>query len=32
VSMAAVQQLFGNQVISRFGDIHWPPRSPDLSV
>jgi len=31
-SMAAVQELFGNRVISRFGDIPWPPRSPDLSV
>jgi transposase len=31
-SMMAVRQLFGNHVISRFGDIHWPPRSPDLSV
>jgi len=30
--MAAVQELFGNRVISRFGDIPWPPRSPDLSV
>lgn len=31
-SMAAVRELFGNRVISRFGDIPWPPRSPDLSV
>jgi len=31
-SMAAVRQLFGNRIISRFGDIHWPPRSPDLSA
>jgi len=31
-SMAAVRQLFGNQIISRFGDIQWPPRSPDLSA
>jgi hypothetical protein len=31
-SVAAVRQLFGNHVISRFGDIYWPPRSPDLSV
>jgi len=30
--MAAVRELFGNRVISRFGDILWPPRSPDLSV
>lgn len=32
VSMAAVRRLFGNHVISRNGDIVWPPRSPDLSV
>ena len=31
-SMAAVRELFGNHVISRFGDIPWPPISPDLSV
>jgi len=31
-SMAAVRELFGNRVISRFGGIPWPPRSPDLSV
>ena len=31
-SMAAVRELFGNHVISRFGDIPWPPKSPDLSV
>ncbi|PNF27784.1 hypothetical protein B7P43_G09194 [Cryptotermes secundus] len=30
-SIAAVRELFGNRVISRFGDIPWPPRSPDLS-
>lgn len=32
ISMAAVRQLFGNRVISRNGDISWPPRSPDLTV
>jgi len=26
--MAAVRELFGNRVISRFDDILWPPRSP----
>ena len=31
-SMTAVRELFGNHVISRFDDIPWPPRSPDLSV
>jgi len=30
-SMAAVRELFGNLVISRFSDIPWPPVSPDLS-
>ena len=29
---AAVREFFVNNVISRFGDIPWPPRSPDLSV
>uniref|UniRef100_A0A1B6CQC5 Tc1-like transposase DDE domain-containing protein n=2 Tax=Clastoptera arizonana TaxID=38151 RepID=A0A1B6CQC5_9HEMI len=32
VSMAAVRQIFPNRVISRFGYLHWPPRSPDLSM
>lgn len=31
-SMEVVRELFGNCVISRFGNIPWPPRSPDLSV
>ena len=31
-SMEAVRELFGNRVISRFGNVFWPPRSPDLSV
>jgi hypothetical protein len=30
-SMAAVRNLFPNHVISRYGDITWPTRSPDLS-
>lgn len=30
--MAGVRELFCNHVISRFGDIPLPPRSPDLSV
>jgi hypothetical protein len=30
-SMAAVRNLFPNHVISRYGDITWPARSPDLS-
>ena len=30
-SMAVVREMFGT-VISRFGDITWPTRSPDLTV
>jgi len=30
-SMAVVREMFGT-VISRFGDITWPARSPDLTV
>jgi hypothetical protein len=30
--MAAVWNLFPNHVISRYGDITWPARSPDLSA
>lgn len=31
-SMACVRQAFPGRVISRFGDVSWPPRSPDLSI
>jgi hypothetical protein len=31
-SMAVVRQKFPGRVISRFGDINWPARSPDLSI
>ena len=31
-SMAAVRNLFPNHVISRYGDITWVTRSPDLSA
>lgn len=31
-SMDLVRALFNNHVISRFGDVPWPPRSPDLST
>ena len=31
-SMAVLRPLFPNHLISRFGDIAWPPRSPDLST
>ena len=30
-SREAVNELFPNKVISRRGNINWPPRSPDLS-
>ncbi|XP_008189644.1 uncharacterized protein LOC100569743 [Acyrthosiphon pisum] len=32
VSINAIQQIFGNRIISKNGDIHWPPRSPDSSI
>lgn len=31
-SMTALRNVFENHLISRFGDISWPARSPDLSV
>jgi hypothetical protein len=31
-SMTAVRQMFPQHVVSRFGDVPWPPRSPDLSA
>lgn len=30
-SIAAVREIFGKKLISKRGDINWPPRSPDLS-
>jgi hypothetical protein len=30
-SMKVVREMFPDHVISRFGDLHWPARSPDLS-
>ena len=32
ISKNRLQQLFPGRLISPFGDIHWPSRSPDLSV
>ena len=32
ISIAALRCLFQQWVISRFGDVPWPPRSPDLSA
>lgn len=31
-SMNVVRAAFPNREISRFGDVPWPPRSPDLSM
>ena len=31
-SMEVVRQMFPGHVISRFGDVHWPSRLPDLSI
>lgn len=30
-AMPVIRQLFPNKVISKRGDISWPPRSPDLT-
>lgn len=32
VSMQVLRRMFPGRLISRFGDIPWPPRSPDLST
>ena len=32
ISIAALRRLFPQWVISRFGDVPWPPRSPDLTA
>lgn len=32
VSMQVLRDMFPERLISRFGDIPWPPRSPDLST
>jgi hypothetical protein len=31
-SMTVLRRLFPYRLISRFGDVPWPPRSPDLSI
>lgn len=31
ISMNAIQQIFGNHIIFKNNDIHWPPRSPNLA-
>jgi len=30
--MAVLRLLFPRRVISRFGDVPWPPRSPELTA
>jgi hypothetical protein len=32
ISIAALRRLFSQRMISRFGDVPWPPRSPDLTA
>jgi hypothetical protein len=32
ISMASLWFLFPQRVISHFGDVPWPPRSPDLTA
>jgi hypothetical protein len=32
ISMQAVREIFPKHVMSRLGDVAWPPRSPDLSA
>jgi len=32
ISMAALRRLFPQRVISRFGDVSWPPPSLDLTA
>ena len=32
ISTAALRRLFPQRVIPRFGDVPWPPRSPDLTT
>lgn len=31
-SVSVLRPLFPNRLVSRFGDVAWPPRSPDLSM
>jgi len=31
-SMTIVRNMFPGYLISRLGDVPWPPRSPDLST
>jgi hypothetical protein len=31
-SMTVIRQMFPQHVVSLFGDVPWPPRSPDLTA
>ena len=31
ISLAALRNKFHGKLISKFGDIDWPPQSPDLA-
>ena len=31
-TMDVLKEMFPHRIISRFGDVPWPPRSPDLSA
>ena len=32
IAMAKLRQMFPSRLVSRWGDVEWPPRSPDLSI
>ena len=32
ISIVELRRLFSQRVISRFGNVPWPPRSPDLTA
>jgi hypothetical protein len=32
IGMAVLRRLFLQQVISRFGDVPWPPHLPDVTA
>ena len=32
ITQEMLKAIFPNRLISRFGDVPWPPRSPDLSA
>ena len=32
ISMVKLRQMFPTRLVSRSGDVDWPPRSPDLNI